>query len=387
VKLVAGTLGALALLTASASARTASPSPHGRTFTVHLSAKDAVGTGSSGGPIGTIALDGTQAAYVAAVRVTKACQLGEKLYRWNLATGRTSLLSGAKTCGIPETIGNGLSEIALARSRAAWLVRGGGNTERSEELFSSTAKAHADKVLETSDRFGDPDSGEGFAGTSLGGLVSDGSHIAYASWSTAADQTVTGSELSRIADSKSTAIAEGSGAVLSASADGGHIALLRTDGTVAVYGRDGTLLQTIAGAGRAAAGCSDSCPPGEGVALTGRLVAVLTEAQPNRQAGSIRVYDRTTGALLHTWPAGGYSWQFDASGGIAVYGRGTRLHAIDLETGKDVVVAKRAHTIQGARFDRAGLLYFLNLPWSAKHGQDGKLVFVPFRTVATELGR
>jgi hypothetical protein len=381
--LLAGSLGALTLLAASASARTARPTLHERTLTVHVS-PPAV-TGSVDGPIGGIALDGTQAAYVRGVRVTPANQLGQRLYRWNLATGRASLVSGAKTHRIPQTsTGRGISEIALAGSHSAWVVSSGGNTESSETLLSSTAKPRKDKVLVASDRFWDGQSCSSLAGTWLGGLVSDGSRIWYARWSTQAGQGVTQSALWRISGSSATKIASDSGAVVSASADGGRIALLRTDGTVAVYSSSGTLLNTITGAGPVVCGSGD---PGEGVALTGKLVAALTEKGHARQAGSIKVYDRTTGELLHTWTASGFDWQFDAYGGIAVYVKGTRLHAIDLRTGKDVVVAKRTRAIQGVRLDHAGLLYYLNLRWSAKEGQDGKLVFVPFRTVAAKLGR
>jgi hypothetical protein len=249
-------------------------------------------------------------------------------------------------------------------------------------LFSSTKKPGRDKVLARSDRYGEV--GGDLAGTWIGGLVSDGSWITYATWTTASDGTVTKSALWRISGSTKTQIAEGSGAVVAASADGGHIALLRTDGTVAVYTRSGTLLQTIADAGPA---CTTDCP-GEGIALTGKLVAVLTESRPGHEAGSIEVYDRTNGELLHNWAsAGGYAWQFDAYRGIAVYAKGARLHALDLASGKDVVVARRDRAIDAARFDQAGLLYYLNGPWSKKHGQSGKLVFVPFRTVAAELGR
>jgi hypothetical protein len=377
--LLLGVIGMLAVvLTASASARTTGL--HARTLTVHVSS--AV-TGSMAGPIGGIALDGTQAAYVAGVRITAACGLGERVYRWNLATGRTSLVSGAKTCARSRT-GRGIAEVALAGSRAAWVVNGGGNTESFETLLSSTAKPDTDKVLATSDRLSSGDNTGPFAGTWIGGLVSDGSQISYATWSTEADQTVTKSALWRISGSTAKKIATGSGAVVAASADGGRIALLRTDATVAVYGSGGNLLTTIPGAG--AAGCIPTCP-GEAVALTGRLVAVLASFRPWIGADSVEVYDRTNGELLHTWPAGGLAWQFDAYDGIAVYAKGARVHALDLQTGKDVVVANRTHTIQGVRFDRGGLLYYFNLSWSAKHGQDGKLVFVPFKTIAAKLGR
>ncbi len=383
MSLLVGAIVALGSTAASASARKAAL--HARTLTVHVRAGVVV---PQQGPIEGLALDGTKAAFVKGVPFTRACALGRRVYRWNLASGRTSPASGAKTCRQPDTsTGGGIFEIALTRTASAWLLNSGGNIESGETLFTSKAKPHKDEVLATSDRYGS-DTGNTFTGTFIGGLVSDGSRITYATWSMDKDGNVTESALWRISGAKATKIASGSGAVVSASADRGRIALLRTDGTVAVYARDGSLLNTIAGAGRAGIQCSYGCgAPGEAVALTSKLVAVLTEARVNRQAGSIEVYDRTTGDLLHTWPAAGYSWQFDAYGGIAVYLDGARLHALDLKTGKDAVVAKHRHTIQQVRLDRAGLLYYLNGAWSKRTGQDGKLVFVPFGTIAAKLGR
>ncbi|HZT54137.1 MAG TPA: hypothetical protein VE995_07125, partial [Gaiellaceae bacterium] len=277
----------------------------------------------------------------------------------------------------------------LTRSHSAWLLNSGGNTESGETLFSSTSKPGTDAALAASDRHGD-ETGV-FAGTWIGGLVSDGSQITYARWTTASDGSVVKSGLWRLSGSKATLIASGTGAVVAAAADAGRVALLRTDGSVAVYAGSGELLERIDGA---APPCTSSQPgppatgcPGEGVALTGKLVAVLTPSQPGRQAGSIEVFDRTTGELLHTWPhVGGYAWQFDAYRGIAVYARGARVHALDLGSGRDVVVATRNRTIQAARFDRAGLLYGVNGPWSARRGQSGTLFFVPLKTVAARLG-
>jgi hypothetical protein len=372
------------LLTLGASASSRTHALHARTLTIHVKAGVVV---PQEGPIEGLALDGTKVAFVKGVPYTKACALGRRVYRWNLATGKASLASGAKTCREPDTsTGSGIFEIALTRTGSAWLLNSGGNTESGETLFSSTRKPHTDKVLATSDRYQSADPNGGFAGTFIGGLVSDGSRITYATWSMDATGAVADSALWHVSGSKATKIASDSGAVVSASADRGRIALLRTDGTLAVYASDGSLLNTIAGAGRAGVECSYGCGvPGEAVALTSKLAAVLTESRVNRQAGSIKVYDRTSGALLHTWPAAGYSWQFDAYGGIAVYVKGARVHALDLKTGKDAVVAKRNRTVEATRLDKAGLVYYFNGPWSQKSGQKGTVAFVPFKTIAARL--
>ncbi|HUJ56000.1 MAG TPA: hypothetical protein VLW49_08450 [Gaiellaceae bacterium] len=382
--LLAGSLGALTLLCASASASPARATLHSRTLTIHLTARQSASAPQEG-PIERIALDGTHAAFVAGVPVSRSDQLGQRLYRWNLATGRKTAVSGAKTGAIPETsTGIGISDIALTGSSSAWIVRSGGNEESDDALLGSMPRAGHDRQLATSERYVIGD-GDLYHGDWIGGLVSGGSQVWYSTWTTDASGNVTESALWRRSGSTTRQLASGSGAVVAASADGGRVALLRTDGSVAIYGSDGTLQTTIGGAGSADPACVTICPA-EGVALTGKLVAVLASAKPCCGADSIEVYDRTTGALLHTWPnVSGYVWQFDAHDGIAIYGQGDRLFAIDLETGKTAVVAHRTRTIEQARLDKAGLLYYFNGRWSSKRGWSGTLVFVPFRTIAAKV--
>jgi len=99
---------------------------------------------------------------------------------------------------------------------------------------------------------------------------------------------------------------------------------------------------------------------------------------------TVDVYDRGTGALLHRWPiAGGAAPKLTAGGGIAVYVTWRSIHALDLLTGKDAVVATQSTAIEDARLDGVGLLYDYNLPWAT---HTGKIVFVPFATVAGAVG-
>jgi hypothetical protein len=380
------------------------PVLHARTLVVHTPPY-AAGTPIKGG----LALDGSEAAFA------KGAAPCGGVYRWNLATGGTSLLSGAKTCAVEEGNG-GIVAIGLAGSHsAAWLYNYNGNELSGERLFSTTAKPGKDTVLATAYR-------RDFKGTWIGGLVSDGdgSRLTYATWSTGATGAssptggkgatglrgpmgvngpigptraagvVSASALWRISGSTTYRIAQGSGAVVSASGDAGRIALLRSDGSAAVYGTAGNFVRRIVGADFP---CIPGQPgparcAGEAIALTGNLVGVLADPNPWGQAGLIKVYDRTSGALLHTWPnITSYEETFDAYAGIAVYGTGPSLNAIDLRTGKNTVVAKRNYEIEQARFDKAGLLYYFNGSWSPQNGQNGLLVFVPFKTIAAKLGR
>jgi hypothetical protein len=400
-------VGSIAMLALAFDVWAASKPPvlRARILTVHLP------PGAAGRPIGGLALDGTEAAFAKAVPSTDCTE--QRVYRWNLATGGTSRVSGAKTCALASSTstGAGIFTIGLAGSHnAAWLYNYGGNSISGERLFSTTAKPGKDTVLATAYR-------RYFKGSWIGGLVSDadGSRLTYATWSTGATGSnsatsaksargprgpngpigptsatgvVTESALWRISGSTTYRIAKGSGAVIAASGDAGRIALLRSDGSAAIYGTAGNFVRKIVGADFP---CIPGQPgparcAGEAIALTGNLVAVLADPNPWGQAGSIKVYDRTSGKLLHTWP-NITAWTFDAYAGIAIYGTDFDLHAIDLRTGKNTVVAETSYTIGGARFDKAGLLYYFNGPWSETNGQNGQLVFVPFKTIAAKLGR
>jgi hypothetical protein len=119
------------------------------------------------------------------------------------------------------------------------------------------------------------------------------------------------------------------------------------------------------------------------------------------KTNTIEVYDRLSGALLHKWPItggigeNGVGPQLDASGGIAVYIAGPSLHALDLLTGKVVVLAThRAMSedeINSAQIDYAGLLYDYNMFGAyAVRGTyyvRGRVVFIPYATVAKSVGR
>jgi hypothetical protein len=352
-------LSAAAALVASASAASTAPSFPARVLTVRAPASDL------NGAAGVLALDGPYAAYAQGTVDGRSCQLGARVYRWNLATGRVSRASGGRTCALGQSsTGSGIEQIAVAGSRTAWLVNEGGNTFSGETLFSTSAVPGKDAILGTSARTGDyPPS---TTGTWIGGLVSDGSRISYSTWTTTSTQAVTASALWRIAGPQGVELASGSGGAVSASADAGRVALLRPDGTVAVYGIGGQLLRTVAPSSAQA------------VALSGELLAVLTKTK------TVDVYDRGTGALMHSWPiAGGAAPKLTAGGGIAVYVTWRSIHALDLLTGKDAVVATQSTAIEDARLDGVGLLYDYNLPWAT---HTGKIVFVPFATVADAVG-
>lgn len=343
-----------------ASSRGASLPPFpARTITLHGP------VGAKGGPLGALALDGPYAAYVLGNNDGNGCQLGARVYRLDLATGRSTVASGHFTCSEPQTsTGAGIETVAAAGARTAWLLNEGGNTESDDMLFASTATPGKEKALARAGRTGSYPPAT--TGTWIGGLVSDGTRISYATWTTTSTQAVTTSALWRVSGGSARMLARGSGAVVSASADAGRIALLRSDGTAAIYGLNGRLLQTI------------TVGPAQAVALSGDIVAVLT------QAHTIEVYNRATGALRHTWPvASGPGPQFGASDDIAVYVTWRSIHALNLLTGKDAVIATEKRAIDDAVFDRTGLLYDYNLNWTVN---ASRIVFTPFTRIAAAVG-
>jgi hypothetical protein len=314
------------------------------------------------GPVGPIALDGTHAAYTILNDSDPTCHFGARVYSLDLSTGRSIPASGHATCSWEQSsTGRGVFELAAAGKRVTWLVNFGGNTESGEILFSSAGRPGKDTTLARSDRIG-PDL-DTLTGTEIGGLVSDGTRISYSTWTVENGTTVTKGSLRRLP--VRTQLAPDAAAVVDASADGGRVAVLRGDGTVAIFGVAGQLLQTI------------TPPPARAVALDGDLLAVLTKT------GTVAIYDRLCGCLLHTWPIAAGAMAVDASGGIAVYSTlyasPGAVHALDLATGADVTLFSAHAVVAGARISTAGVLYGYNTRAA------GKLVFVPFASLAKSL--
>lgn len=110
-----------------------------------------------------------------------------------------------------------------------------------------------------------------------------------------------------------------------------------------------------------------------GVALTGNRLVALFGEQPHSGPATVtlEVYDWTTGALVHTWPVAIHQYLGEVSlvvnGQLAAVDGPYRLHVVDLNTGKDVIIGPAAHMAIGPR----GLVY------PAYSRDSGELVFVP----------
>ena len=272
-------------------------------------------------------------------------------------TGKTSLGSGKRACSAGS-----VRELAIADRRIAWIVNDGGNTESHDYLNTSSLLRPSKRRLAAAHRFGEP---EVQTGDWIGNPVGSGNVLAVSRWSTdegtvvrsAVDViTPTGLRLRRIASSRQ--------AILDLTADGGRLAVLHGDSSVAIYALNGKRLLTV----RAGSASKE-------IALRGDFLLVLTETP------TLEIYDARTGAHLRSRPVQARApAEVDAYGGVAIYvahPKGTlqsfKIHAVQLKTGKDVVVATGSWWLKrSAQLEPAGLLYARD-----RHN----LVLLPFKNV------
>jgi hypothetical protein len=358
-----GLLLAPAVLVLSAQAAAAKPQPEDVKPTAH--------------PVWTLALDWPRVAYASGEEGKS-----ETIGVWNLVTGKTSTVRSTHRSATRD-----VAEIAITGKRLAWLKSEQfGNTELDHWLYSASLGGPA-HLLKQMHGYTGTDCGLG--GPQMGGLVGSGTAMAVSTWLDNSDGSVASSQrLSLVTPTGLRAIATGPNAVLSESADGGHIAVLPVpppslaEGycesslptSAAVYSTDGTLLKTIP------LPSPDPSTVGYQLGLSGNELTVLTDGlyEPNGPAWvTLTVYDWTTGAMLHTWPVAIPQYpgevSFAVHGDFAAVEGPFRLHLVDLNSGKDVTIAQASHTGSPPALGSQGLVYALN----PHYNRPGKLVFVP----------
>jgi hypothetical protein len=358
-------------------------------------------------PIQVLAMDGPRVAYM---------RSDLRVGTWNVVTGATSVIEGRyPTKGAGFGFGSG--EVAIAGKRVALITRFviGNLYQTQERLYTARvggAARQLGKLTNHSSYYGDctvPGSG-GSDGTWVGGLVGSGNVLSVSTWRSNESAT-SGERLRLISPTGLRTIATGPGAIVSQSADRGHIAVLRsTDawpayqgppghGTpiLGIYSTGGRLLHEIA---------LDVAPPNQacgspttnilGIALSGNQLVLLRldVPQPGSATKAFEVYDWTAGALVHTWVPQPKACNFAVSGSLAVYSAGCgylggtqKLHLLDLATGKDVVIA---HAPGNGGYitamDSHGLVYSAN-PYTPRKKAHGKLVFVPTAKLLAALSK
>ena len=281
---------------------------------------------------------------------------------WNVLTGSAVLVSGPKsgtTCGDDEPSGQQVSELAVAGTQVAWIRTIQGNTEADDTLFAASLPKPHEHSLAAARRLGEPPVKGGW----IGGLVGSGTVVAANVWTTNGAGVIVSGSLRTISASASKTVATGTGTVLAEALDLGRIAVLRSDGTVALYSAAGSLLRTVAPSSA------------REIALHKDYLVVLTKTK------TIEIYNSNTGVLLRQWPVPGGAAHLDLYADIAVYSVRRTLHALQLTTGKDAVIASLKRAVVADEIEAPGVVYAYD---SLRGIQDvGNLAFVPMRSIAT----
>ncbi len=314
---------------------------------------------NTNGWIESIGMDGSLLAYDVSGR---SCN---KVFVWNVRTGGGALVSGRRTCGADSTsTGGGVTEIAVAGLRVAWIVNQGGNTESDDYLYTASLPKPKETPLATTIRTGDVDGT--LTGGWIGGLVGDGDLLAVDTWQTNAGGDVTDAALRRIRPAGLTTLVSGPAAVRASSADTGRIAVTRDDGTVALYSRAGALLRTVTPSSVKEA------------VLHKDYLVVLTKAK------TLELYNANTGALVKKLTAAAGAARLDVHAGIAAYAVGRKVHVLRLADGKDAVLGTAPRAVEGLEIEAPGIVYAYNTVKGIR--EVGNLAFVPLAKATSLLG-
>jgi hypothetical protein len=265
-----------------------------------------------------LAMDGTRVAYAVS---TSDSRCATKVFTWSPADDAGAVVSGAATCRAQ------VREVAVAANRVAWIAGRG----RMDELFTAAVPAPVEKRLAIAMRAGG-------RGAWLGRLVGDGVLLAFNLWSTDAARRITSGALRRVMVHDVGTIKEGVGTLFVRAVDANRIVVAHEDGTVVLYARDGRL------------GRSVSAPGASAVALQGRDLVTLAGTQ-------LAVYDAVTGTLVHTWPLTAAPATIDVQLGMVAYALGGDVHALQLATGKDVVLAQLPGAVRDVELEADGLVF------------------------------
>jgi len=228
-----------------------------------------------------------------------------------------------------------ITDIRIAGYRAEWLAR---SAHRTNVIAASSISCQEWVLSRLSN---------GMGGDRISGLGGSGPTLAFAV--TRHERELRGlSSVSTLhGRSRTRLVAAGRFVPVALAADGMHLAILRSDGSIDLRQRDGRFL------GRFTVG------PVRALALRGdRLVTI-------DHAGMLDVFDVSKGTLTRRWSLPlGVSAKVDLHFGVAVFTAGRDVYALDVETGHTVRVA-HAPAPARAEIDAPGIVYAYNL---AAHG-------------------
>ena len=260
---------------------------------------DQLGNPVQTGSITSISMDGPRVAFA----VSDPRGRCDQVMFWNIPWHRVSTLSqpSGPTC-LPTHAAGGITNVAIAGSRAMWTTTYG-NTTR---LIAASIIKCVEWVVAR------PTS----AGTRLTGLAGDGSILAYGlgaavgAGKAASSVGIVPQAWAGLQIDRATAV------VRSVSVDSNRVAVLRSDGTVSVLTRGGRLVRRMqVGSARA-------------IALRPGALAVLS------RRGTLAVYRPETGRRIRTWNVGPGATSLDMHNGIALVTTGRDVYSFDVVTGK-----------------------------------------------------
>lgn len=331
-------------------------------------------------PVGSVAMDGSRVIYSSD---------DNAVHVWDFRTGKITLLRrGAGRFTDNPTI----REVAIAGQRTAWitLAAAGNSQETWARLFTASLSAPTGHKILTAFRVDGYGEGsiELWKGDWVSGLVGGGNVLGVSRWSTAPNAdasglTISNARLSLIEPGPRPlrTVASGPKAVVSAAVDAARVAVLRPDDSVGIYSSQGKLLREI------------TPSSAKELAFGGGRVVVLTDTK------TLEVYDAGTGRLLHTWPTSTKTARSEP-GHLSAYGRigvyvvdarslASRLHVVDLSTGREVVLPVSQHGARDAVVGRLGLVYAVNKYYFGVQPprRTGTLVFLPTKLALAGIAR
>jgi hypothetical protein len=258
---------------------------------------------------------------------------------WNVAWHYVTRLTRAMglTCP-PVHAAGGITNVAIAGSRAAWTLNYGGRMR----VLAAVISDCAEWVVARAQR------------GSVSLLGGDGGVLAY---TLSPRATASGDATAGVVSStwNGTSLGHYEGAVRGLSVDGGRVAVLGSSGSVSIQTQAGQSVARInVGSARA-------------VALRGDVLAALT-------ARTIDVYTVDGSRRIASWhsPAGATS--IDVHFGIAVLAAGRDVYAVDLTTGRSARIF-RAPTAVRAQIEAPGVSLQYNV------GRRGYVRFLPMSTI------
>jgi hypothetical protein len=308
------------------------------------------------GWITALAFDGSNLAYATQAFAPTNCF---KLFTWNPLTRAGALVSGPKTgrCGSDTPTGKRIVAVALAGPRVAWIRNITGNDEADDFLYTRVLTKQ--KQLLAATRTGDT-SGV-LKGKWIGGLVGSGSVLAVNTWTTSSTGTVTKSSLGAVGLARVKPVATGTGTRTAESADTGRVAVLRNNGSVAIYSAGGSLQKTI------------TPPSVKAIALRKGYLVALSRTE------TLSIYNSYTGAFIRSWPVPAGATNLDVNQNIAVFSVWRKVYALQLTTGKLALLATEKRAIVTAQIEAPGVIFAYNTLRGLK--SIGNIAFVPLAAV------